>query len=65
MIRKPSKKRKPQRIHSSVDVETHQRLITLAKREKSSVARIIKLAVVEFLDKHQPGKEASDNGQER
>jgi hypothetical protein len=62
MIRTRAKKQKPIRIHSSLDVETHQRLTALAKRDKSSVARVIKLAVIEFLDKHQPNKGASDNG---
>jgi hypothetical protein len=40
------------RVHSSLELGTFQRLAALAERENSSVARIVKLAIVEFLDEH-------------
>jgi len=41
------------RIHSSVEPDIFQRLTALADREESSLARIVKLAVIEFLDRRR------------
>jgi predicted transcriptional regulator len=46
----------PVRVHSSLEPETFQRLQQLAKRERSSLSRLIKLAVLAFLDESEPQK---------
>jgi hypothetical protein len=52
MRRRRPKKQALLRIHSSLEPDTFKRLTALADYEKCSVARIVKLAVVEFLDRH-------------
>lgn len=54
MMRSSSETRSSIRIHASLDFDDHQRLAALAEREHSSVARIVKLAVIDFLDRHAP-----------
>jgi hypothetical protein len=48
------------RIHSSLEPENHRRLLLLAKRDRSSVSRLIELAVIEFLDRRAPPKSDPD-----
>ena len=47
------------RIHSSLEPKDYQRLTALAARERSSVSRMVKLAVLEFLDRDGTGGVAS------
>jgi hypothetical protein len=61
MIRRPPKKPAPIPIHSRLESNDHARLTALADQQNSSVARIVKLAVIEFLDRHKLGdRQASD-----
>jgi hypothetical protein len=48
------------RIHSSLEPEHYRRLLQLARRDRSSISRLIELAVIEFLDKVAPRKSDSD-----
>ena len=41
------------RIHSSLEPDLFRRFTPLADHEQSSLARIVKVAVVEFLDRHE------------
>jgi hypothetical protein len=50
------------RIHSSLELGRYQRLTVLANRESSSLARIVKLAVIEFLDRHLPVEVTTSDG---
>src|ERR1700688_1467687 len=49
MIRRPPKKPAPIPIHSRLEPGDHERLTALADQQNSSVARIVKLAVIDFL----------------
>jgi hypothetical protein len=61
MIRRPPKKPAPMPIHSRLDPQDHARLAALADQQNSSVARIVKLAVIDFLERHTRGdRQASD-----
>jgi hypothetical protein len=62
MIRRSPKKPPPLSIHSRLEPEDHERLTTLADQQGSSVARIVKLAVIEFLDRQASADvQTSDN----
>ena len=54
MIRWSPNKLPPLPIHSRLEPDDHDRLTTLADQQGSSVARMVKLAVIEFLDRHTP-----------
>jgi hypothetical protein len=54
MIRWTLNKLPPVPIHSRLEPGDHERLTTLADQQDSSVARMVKLAVIEFLDRHAP-----------
>jgi hypothetical protein len=56
MIRRSPNKPPPLSIHSRLGPDDHERLTTLADQQGSSVARIVKLAVIEFLDRHAPAE---------
>ena len=61
MIRRPADIQSPVRIHSSLKLEDYERLTALARDENSSVSRIVKLAVIEFLNRRLPlGGESSN-----
>jgi hypothetical protein len=51
MIRRPPKKPAPIPIHSRLQPEDFARLTALADQQDSSVARIVKLAVIDFLER--------------
>jgi predicted HicB family RNase H-like nuclease len=51
MIRRPPKKPVPIPIHSRLEPDDHKRLAILADQQNSSVARIVKLAIIEYLDR--------------
>ena len=52
MIRRPPKPSVLIPIHARLARSDHERLVAVADRQDSSVARIIKLAVIEYLDRH-------------
>lgn len=52
MIRRPPKKPPLVPIHSRLEPDDRERLTKLADQQDSSVARMVKLAVIEFLDRH-------------
>ena len=52
MIRRSPRKPALIPIHSRLEPGEHDRLQVLADRQNSSVARIVKLAVIEYLDRH-------------
>ena len=54
MIRRPLNKPPPVPIHSRLEPGDHERLTTLADQQASSVARMVKLAVIEFPDRYAP-----------
>lgn len=54
MIRRTVKKQIPVRIHSSLDANDHQCLAMLAGEQNSSAPRIVKLAVLEYLERTPP-----------
>jgi predicted transcriptional regulator len=62
MIRRASKKQVPVAIHSRLDPAEHQRLAEFAERQNSSVARIIKLAVMDYINR-QSGRPDQTNKQ--
>ena len=55
MIRRPLEKPAPIPIHSRLEPGDHGRLAALAAQQNSSVARIVKLAVIDFLNRHSQG----------
>ncbi|MGC2224077.1 MAG: hypothetical protein WA624_17885, partial [Methylocella sp.] len=52
MIHRSPNKPPPVPIHSRLEPGEHERLTTLAAQHDSSLARMVKLAVIEFLDRH-------------
>jgi hypothetical protein len=61
MIRGASKKAASVRIHSSLEPGDHERLAQLAGHQNSSVARIVKLAVIEYLDRYASKDKQASN----
>jgi hypothetical protein len=61
MIRRSPKKPPPVPIHSRLEPGDHERLTMLAAQQDSSVARMVKLAVIEFLDRHVPTDEQTSD----
>jgi hypothetical protein len=57
----PAKKAGSIPIHSRLEPDDHARLTTLAARQNSSVARIVKLAVIDFLDRRTRGDRPASN----
>ena len=55
MIRHPPKNPALIPIHSRLEPDGHKQLAALADQQNSSVARIVKLAVIEYLDRHVRG----------
>lgn len=55
MLPRPPKRPVPIPIHSRLEPDNYERLAALADQQNSSVARIVKLAVIEFLDRHERG----------
>ncbi|PNE10949.1 MAG: hypothetical protein CR217_11605 [Beijerinckiaceae bacterium] len=54
MIHRSPNKPPPVPIHSRLESGDHERLTTLAAQHDSSLARMVKLAVIEFLNRHAP-----------
>jgi hypothetical protein len=54
MVRRPRDKSAPIPIHSRLEPSDYVRLTAFADQQNSSVARIVKLAVIEYLDRHGP-----------
>ena len=52
MIQRSPNKPPPVPIHSRLEPDDDERLTMLADQQNSSVARMVKLAVIEFLDRH-------------
>jgi hypothetical protein len=60
MIRRASAKQVPLAIHSCLDPAEHQRLVEFADRQNSSVARIIKLAVMDYVGRNAGGPDQTN-----
>ena len=65
MIRRPPIRRALMPIHARLEADDHERLAALADQQNSSVARIVKLAVLEFLERHARGDIGSSNRVDR
>jgi hypothetical protein len=65
MIRRSPNKPPPVPIHSRLEPGDHERLTTLADQQDSSLARMVKLAVIEFLDRHASADVQTSDGANR
>lgn len=44
------------RVHSGLEPQDYDRLLDLAGKEKSSLSRIVRLAILSYLDMHDDSK---------
>ena len=58
-MRRSSRKRALVPVHSRLEADQYERLMALAEQQDSSLARLVKLAIAEFLDNYSPGTDAS------